>query len=145
MENLYKFLKFKNSSDPIQYGFHFRPNGEFLSGGAGFIFSNEAYKRLIPKLSAQKCPNSGVDDFDLTQCLQTLNVTIGYSKDEFGYERFHPRDFEKEFYGPVDRSDYPFYPQYSGKECCSKSWISFHDKNYSHFNDMIRNVNKMLD
>jgi hypothetical protein len=76
--------------------------------------------------------------------LQKLNVSIGDSRDHLGRERFHPNDFHREFYGPVDNSNFPYYKQSTGKSCCSLNWISFHDKNYLNFNDMIYKVNSLI-
>ena len=144
-KNLFSFLRTKNSSQPVQYGHHFGAIGGFLSGGAGCVFSKEAYIRLIAKLKKNitLCQNSGIDDLDLSKCLQSVNATIGDSRDEFGYERFHPGDFEHQFFGPVDVG-YPEHKQYIGKQCCSKSWISFHEKNHLHFDNMTLIVDDIL-
>ena len=91
-----------------------------------------------------ECENTGVDDLDLSRCLQKLNAPIADSRDELKRERFHPSHFEREFYGPIDNSEYPFHKQSAGKQCCSKSWISFHDKNHLNFNDMIHKIDSKL-
>lgn len=144
MKNLKLFLQSKKSTEAVQYGFHYRPKGGFLSGGAGFVFSKEAYKRLIKSLSSSSCQNTGIDDLDLSTCLKLSNVKIGDSRDQFGYERFHPDSFEKHFYGPTDTGKFPYYEQFSGKKCCSKDWISFHEKNHNLFDFMIDFVDDAL-
>lgn len=146
MNNLFKFLNNKNSTQPVQYGHRFKALNGFLSGGAGFVFSMEAYKRLINKLSFDynSCPNSGIDDLDLSTCLKLVNVSIQDSRDENGLERFHPGDIERHYFGPVDDGPYPFYKQFMGKNCSSKSWISFHEKNHLHFDNMIEFVDNIL-
>ena len=109
------------------------------------MFSKEAYKRLVDKLSKNftSCSNGGIDDLDLSKCLQSVNATIGDSRDEFGYERFHPDNFEHHLFDPPD-SGYPEHKQYNGKRCCSKSWISFHEKNHNHFDNMIELIDSIL-
>jgi glycoprotein-N-acetylgalactosamine 3-beta-galactosyltransferase len=100
----------------------------------------------IDELSKNKsnCKNTGVDDLDLSKCLLRLNVSIGDSRDQLGRERFHPNNFHKEFYGPVDNSEFPFHKQSTGKQCCSLDWISFHDKNHLNFINMINKVNGLI-
>ena len=146
MNNLYSFLRDINPMIPLQYGHHFSAMGGFLSGGAGYVFSKEAYKRVVYKLSINytQCQNTGIDDLDLSKCLQSVNATIGDSRDEFGLERFHSDDFEKKYFGPIDNNGYDTYKQFTGKKCCSKSWISFHEKNFMHFDNMIEFIDGIL-
>jgi glycoprotein-N-acetylgalactosamine 3-beta-galactosyltransferase len=101
--NLFLFLSDKKPKEPVAYGHHFLGHPDFLSGGASFVFSRKAYKRLIEKLKKNSCPNSqkGEGDYDLFKCLNSVGVRIGDSTDEFGLERFHSRSFEKHF------QDYP--------------------------------------
>ena len=94
MKNLFEFLKDKNKNRPVMYGHHFGVLGGYLSGGAGFVFSQESYKRLIHRLSTNytSCTKeySGYGDLDLSYCLQISGCIIEDSRDKYGLERFHP-------------------------------------------------------
>lgn len=146
LENLFLFLQDKDLNRPIAFGHHFNPG--FLSGGASFVFSKSAHNKLVNKLTNdfKSCPNSGrgIDDLDLSFCLKKAGVEIGDSRDEYGLERFHPNDFDMHFFGPVEVG-MSVHKQNMGKECCSKKWISFHEKNYHHFDRMIELVDDILE
>ena len=96
VEHLKSFLKTKNSSQPVTYGFDFKAIVEhgYHSGGAGYVLSNEALKRIGSKLTTDYnfCPNSGTEDVDIAKCLRKLAVFPNKSIDEIGRERFHPFD-----------------------------------------------------
>lgn len=99
LENLRYFLSDKNSSDPVYYGCRFRPYVKqgYMSGGAGYVLSKEALRRLIEiglsEQNANPCPkggSSGHEDVDIGQCMEDLNVTAGDTRDKFGRGRFFP-------------------------------------------------------
>ncbi len=96
VDNLKKFLKDKNSTQPVTYGFDFKVivDRGYHSGGAGYVLSNEALRRVGSKLveDYKFCPNSGVEDVDVAKCLRKVSVYPGKSIDEMGRERFHPFD-----------------------------------------------------
>jgi hypothetical protein len=147
MKNLFLFLQDKNKSSPVMYGHHFGAIGGFLSGGAGFVFSQESYKRLIHRLSTNitLCSNGGIDDLDLSHCLKASGSFIGDTRDEYGYERFHPGNFDGHYYGDPSKTSYANYKQYNGSKCSSKSWISFHTKyDKRPWNQMIDYIDSML-
>jgi hypothetical protein len=147
MKNLFLFLQDKNKSSPVMYGHHFGAIGGFLSGGAGFVFSQESYKRLIHRLSTNitLCSNGGIDDLDLSHCLKASGSFIGDTRDEYGYERFHPGNFDGHYYGDPSKASYANYKQYNGSKCSSKSWISFHAKHDKRpWNQMIGYIDSML-
>ena len=147
MKNLFLFLKDKNISSPVMYGHHFGAIGGFLSGGAGFVFSQESYKRLIHRLSTNitLCRNGGIDDLDLSHCLKASGSFIGDTRDEYGYERFHPGNFDGHYYGDPSKASYANYKQYNDSKCSSKSWISFHTKHDKRpWNQMIGYIDSML-
>ena len=113
VDNLKSFLKTKNSSQPVTYGYDFKiiVEGGYHSGGAGYVLSNEALKRIGPKLSPGDtfCPNKGIEDVDVAKCLRLLGVYPDKSIDEKGRERFHPFDVGSHLLG-----DYPdWYLQYA--------------------------------
>ena len=96
VDNLKTFLKTKNSSQPVTFGFDFRTivDRGYHSGGAGYVLSNEALQRIGLKLkeNIEYCPNSGTEDVDIAKCLRKLGVYPDKSIDEKGRERFHPFD-----------------------------------------------------
>lgn len=103
IDNLRKFLRDKNSSDAVTYGYDFKiivENG-YHSGGAGYLFSKEAFKRIGSKLNENFvfCPNSGIEDVDVAKCLRMLGVNPKPSIDDQGRERFHPLSLNDHFYG----------------------------------------------
>ena len=71
----------------------------------------------------------------MLKILKKLNITIGDSRDEHGLERFHPDGFEQHFYGLA---------KMNSRRCCSKKWISFHEKNQFLFDFMIEFVDSSL-
>jgi hypothetical protein len=87
MSNLRSFLKSKNASSPITYGYDFKelhmldlhvPRG-YQSGGAGFVLSYESFKRLSSTILTAKgvtgyCASRGFGDIDLARCLRKLDV-----------------------------------------------------------------------
>ena len=87
------FLKTKNSAKPVTYGYDFKTLVErgYHSGGAGYVLSNEALKRLNSQLSEnyKKCRNAGAEDVLVAKCLRKLRVYPDKSTDDEGRERFH--------------------------------------------------------
>ena len=93
VDNLKKFLKTKNSTNPVTYGYDFKNLVErgYHSGGAGYVLSNEALKRFHSKLSEnyKYCRSSGAEDVQIAKCLRKLGVYPDKSIDDEGRERFH--------------------------------------------------------
>jgi len=81
----------KNQNDPVTFGYHLKGYGGFLSGGAGYVLSKESLQRLGSKLITNQkyCPNTGIEDVDVGQCLRSLGVFPSNSTDILGRERFH--------------------------------------------------------
>ncbi len=97
IDNLRSFLYDKNSSELITYGYNFILNNErYHSGGAGYVISQSAVKKLSLKLQEYStfCDDNGIEDINVSQCLQKLDVKIGKSVDKDGRERFHPLNFD---------------------------------------------------
>ena len=93
VEHLRKFLSNKNKDAPVTYGLHFKryvENG-YLQGGAGYVLSNLAMRRIGYKLirNEEFCFDGGTEDIDVAECLEKLESRIGESRDEVGRERFH--------------------------------------------------------
>jgi glycoprotein-N-acetylgalactosamine 3-beta-galactosyltransferase len=101
VDNLRMFLSDRKRDEAISYGFNFAVKGGYQSGGAGYVLSNEALRRLTTKLDQNKrfCPNKGVEDLDVGTCLRRLDVPLGSSIDEFGRERFHPLSLTHHYIG----------------------------------------------
>jgi glycoprotein-N-acetylgalactosamine 3-beta-galactosyltransferase len=105
MDNLRDFLSDKKPRAPVSYGFHIlhgNPTG-YLSGGAGYVLSNEALTRLGAKLTTSyaNCINRGIEDADIAIALRSLGVYPDKSVDDEGRERFHPLEIDKHLNGPI--------------------------------------------
>jgi glycoprotein-N-acetylgalactosamine 3-beta-galactosyltransferase len=94
VDHLREFLVKQNSSEPVTFGYNFKPLVEkgYHSGGAGYVMSGEAFRRIGEKLNEDVnfCQGCGVEDLNVAKCLRKLNVYPGSSIDEEGRERFHP-------------------------------------------------------
>ena len=107
VENLRNFLSRKNKTSPVTYGYDFNcyVDKGYHSGGAGYVLSNEALKRIGNRLNKNytRCANSGmrtlepfviifsflffskgIEDTDLASCLRKENVFPDKSVDEKG-------------------------------------------------------------
>ena len=105
VDNLKTFLKTKNSSQPVTFGFDFKIIVEkgYHSGGAGYVLSNEALQRIGSRLSENYtfCSNSGLEDVDVAKCLRKLDVYPDKSIDDKGRERFHPLSVSTHLKGAI--------------------------------------------
>ncbi len=63
------------------------------------MLSKESLKRLGSKLSTNQtyCPDTGIEDVDVGNCLASLGAYPSNSTDELGRERFHPSSLENHF------------------------------------------------
>ena len=99
--NLRAFLRDKNPNLPITYGYNFKiiVQKGYHSSGAGYLLSRESLNRLGSRLNKNfnSCPNTGIEDVNVAQCLRMLNVNPGKSVDELGRERFHPLSLNSYF------------------------------------------------
>jgi len=143
MDNLREFLNTKNESQPVTYGYDFGmivQNG-YHSGGAGYVLSKEAFKRLGAQLNVDYkfCPVSGYEDVDVAACLRLLDVYPNKSLDDLGRERFHPLDIYTHYFNVSPwLYSYAANPIQTGLNCCSDSSISFH---YMKPNDITKLTN----
>jgi glycoprotein-N-acetylgalactosamine 3-beta-galactosyltransferase len=103
VNNLKNFLKTKNSTNNVTYGYDFKTIVErgYHSGGGGYVLSKSAFNLIGSKLTEDYkfCPNSGTEDVDVAKCLRKLKVFPDQSLDEVGRERFHPLDIESHYKG----------------------------------------------
>jgi len=140
MDNLREFLTSKNKFQPVTYGYDFKiavKNG-YHSGGAGYVLSKEAFRRLGSKLNEDYkfCHVSGYEDVDVAACLRLLGVYPNKSLDHLGRERFHPFNIHAHYYNVISWLHlYAANPIQTGLNCCSDSSISFH---YMKKNDIIK-------
>jgi hypothetical protein len=97
MKNLNNFLLDKNEKEPISYG---RMVGEltngFLSGGAGYVMSKDAFQRFGSQLTHdfEFCQQRLGESVDVFNCLRSLNCSIGNSM-ENNRNRFHSENLFK--------------------------------------------------
>ena len=103
VDNLKLFLETKSTLKPVTYGFDYKVIVDYgyHSGGAGYVFSNEAFKRIGLKLATNFtfCSDSGIEDVDIANCLRKLGVYPGKSIDDEGRERFHPFNIKNHVQG----------------------------------------------
>ena len=110
MENLRYFLNGQNTSKPVYFGCKFKKYVKqgYMSGGAGYVLSREAVKRLVEIALPNKtlCSNSnrGSEDVEMGKCLESVHVEAGDSRDNFGRGRFFPFVPEHHLIPPRDRN-----------------------------------------
>lgn len=93
VRNLRRFLARQSPCLPNAFGYVLRTRffgKQWLSGGAGYVMSREAFERLYVALKRGKCMNTGVEDKDVSECLTRIRVRLESGVDELGRERFHP-------------------------------------------------------
>lgn len=110
-KNLEKFLSDKSHEDDYLYGEHFN---NYLSGGSGYVIPNHGIQKLFNtlKTNIKFCPNTGIDDKDLIQCLKKLNFLLVKTTDKKDKSRFHPYSLKHHLQ--------------NDKKCCGDDYISFH-------------------
>ncbi|XP_065310658.1 glycoprotein-N-acetylgalactosamine 3-beta-galactosyltransferase 1-like isoform X2 [Dermacentor albipictus] len=135
VENLRYFLRDKNASEAVYYGCRFKPYVAqgYMSGGAGYVLSREAVRRLARRRPQDGCraDAGGAEDVEMGRCLQRLGVAAGDSRDAAGRGRFFPLVPESHLIpGQMPKDfwlwSYAYYPIKEGMDCCSDTAISFH-------------------
>ncbi|XP_074653159.1 glycoprotein-N-acetylgalactosamine 3-beta-galactosyltransferase 1-like [Tubulanus polymorphus] len=140
MENLRHLLSFHNNSEPVHFGRQLRSPRErtkqpYMSGGAGYVLSREAVRRLAEHGlgASNKCESieSIPEDFNMGKCLGLIGVVDIDTRDEFQRDRFHPFRPEVHLFKGYLPKDFWFWkyivhPSEIGPGCCSDFTISFH-------------------
>ncbi|CAN7937408.1 unnamed protein product, partial [Ixodes hexagonus] len=136
LENLRYLLKDKSSSDPVYYGRRFKPfmKQGYMSGGAGYVLSREAVRRLVEDglSDPKKCrqDGGGPEDVEIGKCLEKVGVKAGDSRDLQGRERFFPLSPNFHLVSGQQKNfwywKYIYYSSKEGMEGCSDTAISFH-------------------
>lgn len=140
-DNLLKFIKHKNYTDPVVYGFSIVDwivKDGYPQGGAGILFTKESMRRLYSKLAMGLCNYvEGFSDVAIGYCMELANVTIGDSTDSCNRERFHMHSLKRYFGGPFDNwmLKHSKNSPKNGINCCAEDSISFH---YTEPEDMIK-------
>ncbi|XP_037529298.1 glycoprotein-N-acetylgalactosamine 3-beta-galactosyltransferase 1 [Rhipicephalus sanguineus] len=130
------FLLDKDPSQALYFGYPFRtivPKG-YMSGGAGYVLSREALRRVVEQGMMQgKCraDGAGSEDAELGRCLMHVGVPPGDTRDALGRDRFFPLHVERYFW--QDTLPYHWwiwkyakYPVRLGWNCCSDTAVAIH-------------------
>lgn len=92
LENLRYFLSGEDPDEPVYFGHHFhvivQPQGYF-SGGAGYVLSREALRRFGRRRKGLCQEDGGAEDVVMGNCMQSLGVRAGDSRDSMNRSRFH--------------------------------------------------------
>lgn len=132
VENLKYFLSSKDTNAPTFFGHHFMSiiEGGYASGGAGYVLSKQALKRLaIDGTDDVICrQDGGAEDVEIGKCLHNLGVTIGDSYDFYGKSVFHCFDPASHLLGnyPSWYLKFDAAGAHKGKKHMSKDAVSFH-------------------
>lgn len=141
VENLKYFLYQFSEYDPLFFGTKFNQlvYQGYMSGGAGYVISKEALRRLviesIPDHNLCEKFGTGHEDVDLGSCLENVGVLAGDSRDLSTSEkrgRFFPYDPASHLFPPIPSSTlywywvYIYYKTDEGIGCLSEKAISFH-------------------
>lgn len=93
VENLRHTLSKFDTEKPVYLGRRFSPfvPQGYMSGGAGYVLSKEALRRFIGGFESGECTHySSIEDMALGQCMDTMKVDPGDSRDLQGRQTFHP-------------------------------------------------------
>lgn len=91
LENLRYFLSNEDPNSAVFFGQRFRNfvKQGYPSGGAGYVLSKEALRRLATNTTVPCRKDGGSEDVEIGQCMQNLQVKLGDSTDSLGRSRFH--------------------------------------------------------
>ncbi|XP_065282632.2 glycoprotein-N-acetylgalactosamine 3-beta-galactosyltransferase 1-like isoform X1 [Dermacentor albipictus] len=136
VENLRFFLLGKDPSQPLYFGYPFRvlvPKG-YMSGGAGYVLSREALRRLVEQGMMQgqcRADGAGSEDAELGRCLTRVGVPVSDTRDALGRNRFFPLRIDHYFWPDLLPLHwwiwrYAMHPIRPGWNCCSDTAVAFH-------------------
>ncbi|PVD36877.1 hypothetical protein C0Q70_03867 [Pomacea canaliculata] len=103
-----------------------------MSGGASYVLSKEALRRLGEKGVGSLTPLCSLEetseDVAMGQCMEVLGVSPIKTSDVFGRQSFLPFSLEYVLFdqGNCVKSNFSLNPMSAGRECCSQLSISFH-------------------
>ncbi|EDW77942.1 uncharacterized protein Dwil_GK24754 [Drosophila willistoni] len=132
VENLRYMLYPYNPQTPIYFGFklnQFIKQG-YMSGGAGYVLSREALRRLIEEgiSDFEMCLPGIIEDVEIGRCMENLKVIAGDSRDITGRSRMlmfmpehHLIKMDYDWYWSLK-----YYKNDDGLDCCSDLAISWH-------------------
>ena len=111
LENMRFLLSNYNSSDKGYLGYHFNRyvyNG-YMSGGAGYVVSNGALRKLVEEgIDKDVCNPAPTkvdpevsEDVNIGKCLNKTGVTVLSSLDVHGRETFHPYPVHQNLLGEL--------------------------------------------
>ncbi|CAM4633954.1 unnamed protein product [Leuciscus chuanchicus] len=101
LENLRYGLSKHNTEEPLFFGRRFTPfvKQGYMSGGAGYVLSKEALRRFVKGFAEGLCThNTELEDTGLGQCMETMKVRTGDSRDVMRRQTFHP--YPPDYYLP---------------------------------------------
>lgn len=99
VENLRYMLRDYSPQQPIYFGCKFNKfiDQGTMSGGAGYVLSREAVRRLVEEaltpMHSKNCLDDdghGVEDLEIGRCLASVGVVAGDSRDRNGRHRMLP-------------------------------------------------------
>ncbi|XP_041355835.1 glycoprotein-N-acetylgalactosamine 3-beta-galactosyltransferase 1-like [Gigantopelta aegis] len=133
VENLKYLLSHYNASQPIYMGdlfIQYAPNG-YMSGGASYVLSREALKRLVQngyKVPGRCRLEGGDEDLETGRCLYKADVLSYSPVDRHGRKAFHAVNVYAYLVGPMPGflKIFSRIPSKMGDDCCSQLTISFH-------------------
>ncbi|KAH6932869.1 hypothetical protein HPB50_010429 [Hyalomma asiaticum] len=136
IENLRFFLLDKDPSQPRYFGYPFKvivPQG-YMSGGAGYVLSRGALRRIVEEGMMQgrcRADAAGSEDAELGRCMQHVGVPLGDTRDSLGRDRFFPLRVEHYFWPDALPQRwwiwrYAKHPLRPGWNCCSDTAVAFH-------------------
>ena len=87
----------------------------YFSGGAGYVLSGEALRRLAQRDKGECREDLGAEDAEMGHCMERLGVRTGDSRDALGRSRFHCFNPETHIHGGYP-DWYLHYDKYGAKK-----------------------------
>uniref|UniRef100_A0A6P4FP08 N-acetylgalactosaminide beta-1,3-galactosyltransferase n=1 Tax=Drosophila rhopaloa TaxID=1041015 RepID=A0A6P4FP08_DRORH len=133
MENMRHMLQPHSPKTPVYFGSTFQLNNHvYMSGGAGYVLSKRAVKKLVDGVVKHCLPgDKGTEDYQMGECLRELHVKAYDSRDIYGRHRFFSLTLEHFLIPDHDEDDfwlkrYLLHSSGTGMQCCSTYSISIH-------------------